>query len=225
MAPRVKICCMASTKEAVCAAAAGADLVGLVGPMPSGAGVIGLDTAREIAEAAPAWVSPVLLTQAETTDEIAAEVTATGVRAVQLVRHVAPTVHHELAERLPWLRRIQVVHIESEQSVDHADLYEGLVDAFLLDSGRPAHAELGGTGRVHDWSVSAAFVRRTKVPVFLAGGLKPDNVACAIAEVRPFGVDVCTGVRDQDRLDQDQLIAFMAAVHAAGTEPRAGHAP
>ncbi|MEO1495421.1 MAG: phosphoribosylanthranilate isomerase, partial [Pseudomonadota bacterium] len=191
---------MANPDEADIAASAGADMLGLVGPMPSGAGIIDIAMAREISQAVPAWVTPVLLTQGDTVEAIAADIAETGVRAVQLVRHVAPEVHHKLAERLPWVRRIQVVHIETDQSLDHVAMYEDLIDAFLLDSGRPSQAELGGTGRVHDWSISAEFVRRTRVPVFLAGGLSADNVAEAITTVRPFGVDICSGVRTEDRL-------------------------
>lgn len=209
---RVKICCMASPDEAALAASAGADLVGLVGPMPSGAGIVSPERCREIADRAPAWASPVLLSSAGTAGEIARDVIASGVKAVQIVRHVAPGVHDELAERLPAVRRFQVVHVEDATAVERISSYAGRIDAFLLDSGRPGRGELGGTGRIHDWSVSASFVRASPVPVFLAGGLDPLNVAAAIARVRPFGVDVCTGVRTGDRLDQSKLAAFFAAI-------------
>lgn len=223
--PRIKICCMANPDEADIAASAGADMLGLVGPMPSGAGIIDIAMAREISQAVPAWVTPVLLTQGDTVEAIAADIAETGVRAVQLVRHVAPEVHHKLAERLPWVRRIQVVHIETDQSLDHVAMYEDLIDAFLLDSGRPSQAELGGTGRVHDWSISAEFVRRTRVPVFLAGGLSADNVAEAITTVRPFGVDICSGVRTEDRLDSTKLSAFMAAARSIEPHDAVGAVP
>lgn len=212
---RVKICCMASVEEAGMAAAAGADLVGMVGPMPSGAGVVDLGTARRVAEGAPPWVTPVLLSSGETAAAIAAEVAACPVRCVQVVRHVLPEVHAELGRRLPGLRRIQVVHVEGPEALELIGRYAGCVDAFLLDSGRPAAKELGGTGRTHDWRVSAEFVRRSALPVFLAGGLRPGNVAEAIATVRPFGVDLCSGVRTRNRLDGAKLDAFMAAAGTA----------
>ena len=212
---RVKICCMASPEEARIATDAGADLVGLVGPMPSGAGIVSPDTCREIAESAPAWVTPVLLTSSETAAEIAGDVRHAGVRAVQLVRHVAPSVHEVLARELPGVRRFQVIHVEGHNALELIPAYP-LADAFLLDSGRPSQAELGGTGRTHDWSVSAEFVRVSPVPVFLAGGLTPGNVAQAIEQVRPFGLDICSGVRTAvDRLDPDKLMAFMAAIREA----------
>ncbi len=92
-----------------------------------------------------------------------------------------------------------------------------LVDALLLDSGNPTLRikVLGGTGRLHNWSVSRTIRDRVNVPVFLAGGLKPNNVRAAIEAVRPFGVDVCSGLRTDGRLDPTLLHDFM---HAARSE-------
>ncbi len=194
------------------AARAGADLIGLVGPMPSGPGILSLDTAREIATDAPVWTTPTLLTSSETANDISRDASACGVHAVQIVRHVDPRVHHALMRDMPALRRIQVIHVEDETCLDLIGAYGSSVEAFLLDSGRPSRAELGGTGRTHDWSLSAAFVRRSPVPVFLAGGLTPKNVADALAQVRPFGIDVCTGVRTGGRLDPAKLASFIAAM-------------
>lgn len=212
---RLKICCIASAEEAALAAEVGAALIGLVGPMPSGAGVQTAETCRQIAVSAPAWVTPVLLTSSETAEAIADEVRFSNVRAVQLVRHVAPQVHDTLAETLPWVRRIQVIHVEDRDAFDLVDLYDTRPDAYLLDSGRPSSQELGGTGRTHDWQVSTTFVRRAPRPVFLAGGLTPENITTALQQVRPFGLDVCSGVRTGDRLDRQKLQAFVSAVREA----------
>jgi phosphoribosylanthranilate isomerase len=88
------------------------------------------------------------------------------------------------------------------------------VDALLLDSGNQSLAvkELGGTGRTHDWGVSRRIVEASPVPVFLAGGLRPENVAEAVRAVRPFGLDVCSGVRTGGRLDAAKLKGFFAHV-------------
>ena len=75
--------------------------------------------------------------------------------------------------------------------------------------------ELGGTGRVHDWALSRRIVAEAPCPVFLAGGLNAGNVADAIRQVRPYGVDLCNGVRTEDALDPAKLGAFMGAVAAA----------
>ena len=213
---RVKICCMASAEEAAMAATAGADMIGLVGPMPAGGGVIALSRARQIAETAPAWVSPVLLTSGETADAIAREVQICPVRCVQIVRHLDPQVHRDLARRLPSVRRIQAIHVEGREALDHLPSYSGVVDAFLLDSGRPGSDELAGTGRTHDWSISAEFVRRSPVPVFLAGGLDAGNVGAAIRAVRPFGLDLCSGIRVENKLNTAKLWAFMVAAGVGG---------
>jgi phosphoribosylanthranilate isomerase len=215
---RVKICCIATPTEAEMAASAGADLLGLVGQMPTGPGPIEDKLARLITAGAVPWASQVLLTACETADDITEHAARIGVRTVQIVNHIAPAVHARLARAAPGLARIQVIHVEDESALDLIAEYVPHVTAFLLDSGRPALRELGGTGRVHDWAISAEFVRRSDWPVFLAGGLTPENVGEAIRVVRPFGVDVCSGIRGEGRLDRERLGAFMAAVHLADRE-------
>jgi phosphoribosylanthranilate isomerase len=118
---------------------------------------------------------------------------------------------------LPGIKLVQVVHVTGEASVDEARQAAAGVDALLLDSGNPALPvkELGGTGRTHDWSLSRRIVDTVPVPVYLAGGLTPANVGEAVRRVRPFGVDVCSGVRAGGRLDEARLAAFIAAVRAA----------
>jgi phosphoribosylanthranilate isomerase len=214
---RVKICCIASAAEAAMAVAAGADAVGLVGAMPSGPGPIPDDLIAAIASTVPPPVASVLLTSAETAIEIAAQVTAAGVTAVQIVRHIAPAEAAALAGLLPSLRRIQVIHVESETALALIPLYAPHAHAFLLDSGRPSAAQdtLGGTGLVHDWGISAAFVAASPLPVFLAGGLNPGNVGEAIRRVQPFGVDLCSSLRSNGTLDAMKLQDFMTAVAAA----------
>lgn len=211
---RVKVCCISSLEEAAVAIAAGADALGLVGEMPSGPGVISESVAREIAAAVPPTVDTFLLTSSTTAEEIIEQVQVTRVNTVQVVRHIDPSVHEALAKALPGVRRVQVVHVEDAGSLDLIAPYEAHVHAFLLDSGRPTAAvpELGGTGRSHDWRISAAFVERSSRPVFLAGGLRPDNVAEAVSRVQPFGLDVCSGVRRDDQLNPQLLNRFMNGV-------------
>ncbi len=215
----VKICCMQSEAEARMAAEAGATHVGLVGPMPSGVGPIEDAEITRIAAAAPDSVTTVLLTSRTRAEDIAAHVIETGVDAVQIVRHVPAEVRRALRRALPGLPVLQVVHVEGEDSLALAHDAAEEADSLLLDSGRPSAevAELGGTGRTHDWSLSAEIVRRSPIPVFLAGGLRPENVREAIARVRPAGVDLCSGIRHADAsLDAERLRAFMAAV---GVQP------
>ena len=221
MRTRVKICCMASVEELRLAVEAGADAVGLVAEMPSGPGPIPDELAAEIALAAPPGVTPFLLTSRETGPEIALHALEVGVGTVQLVRHVDRAEHDVIRRLDARLRIVQVVHVEDGGAVELARWYAETADALLLDSGRPsaAVAELGGTGRAHDWTVSRRIVEAVRRPVFLAGGLKPENVAEAIAQVRPFGVDVCSGLRPEGGLDAERLGRLTAAVRAADAEP------
>ncbi|MEM7060241.1 MAG: phosphoribosylanthranilate isomerase [Pseudomonadota bacterium] len=203
---------MANTIEAQMAAAAGADLIGLVGPMPTGPGVLSLEQCTEIAATVPDGITTVLLSSADTADEIARQVRQTGVRAVQLVRHVPQHVHQRLKELIPNCHRIQVIHVEGPDAVDLIRIYETDTDAFLLDSGQVNADRLGGTGCTHDWSISAAFVQATDRPVYLAGGLTPENVLDALDQVKPFGLDICSGLRTHDKLDPTKVATFMARV-------------
>jgi phosphoribosylanthranilate isomerase len=214
---RVKICCMGSTGEADMAIAAGADAIGLVSAMPSGPGPIDETLICEIASYVPRSVGTFLLTSLTSADDIIAQHARCLTTTIQLVDQIEDGAHEKLRQALPGVRLVQVVHVTGPESIDEARAVEPLVDAILLDSGNPKLAvkELGGTGRTHDWSVSAQLVAAVDVPVFLAGGLRAENVASAIQQVRPYGVDICSGVRTNGRLDQEKLDSFMAAVRAA----------
>ena len=217
MRTRVKICCISSLDEAQLAIRKGADAVGLVGEMPSGPGTISDRKIREIAAEIPPPIGCFLLTAEEKSDEIAEHLLRTGVPTVQLVRHLSVAESLNLGRVLLTTRRVQVIHMEDESALELIPKYEPYVHAFLLDSGRPSAEtpEVGGTGRTHDWSLSRKFVEKTRKPVFLAGGLTPENVQEAILTVRPFGVDVCTGVRSNGHLDPKKLEEFMGAVRTA----------
>lgn len=224
MRTRLKICCIGSQHEARLAIRAGVDALGLVGAMPSGPGVIADDAIRAIALAMPAAVSGLLLTQERTAEAIAQHVSRCAVSTVQVVNHVDPEELGRLRAMMPWLRIVQVIHVESADALGLLGAYERHADTFLLDSGSPAAAVplLGGTGRVHDWSVSAEFVRRSELPVFLAGGLTPENVGEAIRLVQPYGLDICSGIRSDGVLDERKLQRYVAAVDAAHARPEGG---
>ena len=213
---KVKICCIASIAEAELALAHGAAALGLVSAMPSGPGVIGDDRIREIAAWAPVGVRTFLLTSRTDPREIAAQVRDAGVNTVQIVDRLAPGAHAVLRALVPRVHLVQVIHVRGPESVDEALEAAPRVDALLLDSGNPAAAvrELGGTGRTHDWTTSREIVDRCGVPVWLAGGLNEANVRAAIEQVRPQGVDLCSGVREEGRLSARRLTSFMRAVVA-----------
>lgn len=192
---------------------AGASAVGLVGWMPSGPGVITDDAIREIARRVPPPVATFLLTSETLPEAVIRHHSATLTNTVQLVDAIAPEAYRRLREAMPGVKLVQVIHVTGEHSIDEALEAGASVDALLLDSGNPnlAVKELGGTGRVHDWSLSRRIRDASPVPVFLAGGLHAGNVAQALDAVDPYGLDLCSGVRTAGRLDADKLEAFMRA--------------
>ena len=215
--PVFKICCIQDEAELRLVAEEGARFAGLVGWMPSGPGPIADEDIARLAAAAA--VTPVLLTAHTEAEDIIAHVRATGVGGVQIVRPVPPSVRFVLRRELPAVEILQVVHVEGPGSVDEAALAAQGADWLLLDSGRPSAplAELGGTGRVHDWVLSARIVEASPIPVLLAGGLRPENVADAVRAVHPAGVDVCSGLRDAEgRLRPERLRAFVDALAQIG---------
>lgn len=211
MITHVKVCCIASREEAAIAVSAGASAIGLVAEMPSGPGAIADALIAEIARAVPPPVSRFLLTSRIDPRAIVDHARAAGVDTLQLVDAVPQDTYAMLRDALPYLRIVQVLHVEDESTIDDAIAIAPYVHALLLDSGRPSVRELGGTGRVHDWSISRRVIASVPIPVWIAGGLSPDNAARAIQDLQPFGLDVCSGVRVDGRLDARRLEAFVRA--------------
>ncbi|MDB6025801.1 MAG: Phosphoribosylanthranilate isomerase [Verrucomicrobiales bacterium] len=215
--PRVKICCIKSPAEAALAIAAGASALGLVSAMPSGPGVISEASIASIAATVPPPIATFLLTSQHSPSAIIAQQRACRTNTLQLCDHLSPEVYPILRAALPGIALVQVVHVSGPESVEYAIAAAAHVDALLLDSGNLSLPvkQLGGTGRAHDWSLSRCIRDSISIPIFLAGGLRPDNVAEAIATVQPFGLDLCSGVRTNDNLDAAKLHAFFAAILSA----------
>ena len=211
----VKICCIADLQEARLAVSAGASAIGLVSAMPSGPGPISEELIAEIAARVPAPTETFLLTSLRDAEAIAEQHRRCGTTALQLVDHVPEPELKRLRKLVPGVRLVQVIHVVGPESVDEAAAAAALVDTLLLDSGNPRLAvkELGGTGRVHDWTHSRRICETADVPVLLAGGLNPGNVRAAMERVRPAGLDVCSGLRSDGRLDAGKLRDFFRAIH------------
>jgi phosphoribosylanthranilate isomerase len=217
-AVQLKVCCIASVAEAELALANGADAIGLVSAMPSGPGPIPDADIAVIARATEGRARRFLLTSRTTPADIAAHVREAGTDTVQIVDTPSVEVLRELRRALEGIALVPVIHVRGADAVAEAQALAPLADLILLDSGNPGGAvrELGGTGRTHDWDVSAALVRAVApCPVFLAGGLRADNVAEAVRTVGPAGVDLCSGVRTGGRLDAAKLAAFVSALRSA----------
>ena len=211
--PRIKICCIASVAEVELAVAHGASALGFVSKMPSGPGPIEEELIASIVPHVPAGIATFLLTSETTAEPIIAQQKRTGVNTLQLVDAVEEGTLARLRDALPDVGLVQVIHVTGPESVDEATALAGEVDALLLDSGNPRLAvkELGGTGRVHDWSISRAIREAVDVPVYLAGGLNASNAAQAVRQVRPYALDICSGVRTDGRLDEVKLRGFISA--------------
>jgi len=217
--PRLKVCCIASTEEAELAIRHGADAVGLVSAMPSGPGVIPDDRIEEISARIPPGVSTFLLTSSREVAAIIDQQRRFAADTIQLCDGLPPEAILELRSSLPGISIIQVIHVVDDRAPEQARAAARTAHALLLDSGNPSSAvkELGGTGRTHDWTLSRTIRDQVDVPVFLASGLTPENVADAVRQVRPFGVDVCTGLRTDGHLNEEKLIRF---VRNLDIEPR-----
>ncbi|MGH3924274.1 MAG: phosphoribosylanthranilate isomerase, partial [Pseudonocardiaceae bacterium] len=197
--------------------------LGLVSRMPSGPGVIADDQIAEIAARVPPGVDTFLLTSQQEIDTIIEQHSAARTSVLQIVDDLPPDGLAQLRSALPGIRLVQVIHVTGEDAIEMAERAARWAHAILLDSGNPnlATKELGGTGRRHNWAISARIRTRLGVPVFLAGGLDPDNATEALTTVRPFGLDVCSGLRDSAfDLDPNKLARFADAVnsgaHAVG---------
>jgi phosphoribosylanthranilate isomerase len=210
MKTRVKICCISSVAEAAIAVRHGASAVGLVSAMPSGPGVIGEELIRTIAATVPPGVATFLLTSKCDAASIIAQQRRCRTNTIQLCDAVEPGCYAALRAELPGISLVQVIHVTGPESVEEAVRVASEVNAILLDSGNQKLAvkELGGTGRRHDWRISRQIVEAVRVPVYLAGGLTPENVATAVTEVRPFGLDICSGLRTNGHLDEGKVQRF-----------------
>ena len=212
--PRGKICCISSVEEAHLAIKYGASALGLVGQMPSGPGVISDDEIREIAKTVPPPIGTFLLTCETSADEIIKHFQKVNTNTIQIVDELKSGTYSEIRASLPNVRIVQVIHVIDENSIEEAVRVSAEVDAILLDSGNPnlQIKELGGTGRTHNWELSRKIVENSLKPVFLAGGLKAENVRQAIETVQPFGLDLCSSVRTDGKLDEKKLEEFFKAM-------------
>lgn len=212
--PRVKICCISSIEEAWMAIDYGATALGLVSDMPSGPGVISMDKITEIAAVVPPPIATFLLTSKTDVTEIIEQHRLCRTNTIQIVDRLMVGTYGDLKEALPGISIVQVIQVNDENSLEEAKSIANEVDAILLDSGNQSATikVLGGTGKVHNWDISRQIVKQLKIPVFLAGGLDSDNIKLAIQTVNPFGIDVCSGVRTNNQLNEKKLGEFFTRI-------------
>lgn len=211
--PRIKICCIQSREEAQTAIAAGASALGLVSAMPSGPGVISEEMIAEIAASVPPPIATFLLTSLQDAESIIAQHARCRTHTIQICDRLVTGTYSDLRKAMPGIKIVQVIHVNGEESIHEAMQAASGVDALLLDSGdqKLTVKELGGTGRKHNWEISRRIREKIDIPLFLAGGLNAQNAAEAVAQVGPFALDVCSGVRTDGRLNAQKLNAFFEA--------------
>lgn len=195
----------------------GASAIGLVSEMPSGPGPIPESLILEIASSIPPAVASFLLTSLTDVKDIIEQQMRCRTNTIQLTDRLQNGTHAELKAALPGISIVQVIHVMGTDAIEEAKAVAPNVNAILLDSGNPnlKKKELGGTGRTHDWDISRGIKESVDVPTFLAGGLNPENVATAVRNVKPYGVDICTGVRTDDKLDEKKLASFFKEVRGS----------
>ena len=199
MPVRVQIAGVSTLEEALAAERAGADALGFTVRLPTGIhDDLTEAKARSIIAALPPFVSSVAITYVAGAREAVDLCRYLGASTLQLHGDFPTQDLPLIRAGLPHLKLIRAVHVTGEEAIGRARALERQADAIILDTYDPATGRHGATGKTHDWSISREIVKASRVPVILAGGLNPDNVADAIAQVSPWGVDVHTGVEDAD---------------------------
>ena len=210
MTPRIKICCISSIEEANMAIHHGASALGLVGSMPSGPGIISDELIFSIAQQVPTTIETFLLTSETSAEKIIIHHRKVKTSTIQMVDALQKGTYLQIKKALPGIKLVQVIHVVDEHSIDEAIEISEQVDYLLLDSGNPNLKTkiLGGTGMVHNWNISRKIVAQSKVPVYLSGGINAENVKEALDKVQPYGLDLCSSVRTNNKLDKIKLAAF-----------------
>ena len=202
---RAKVCGLTREDDLEAAIDGGADAVGVISEVP-------VDTPREVTreraaellEAAPPFVTAVLVTMPETVEEAVEIVEDVSPDTLQVHGGLEPTDLEFLCNQVD----ADVVFAVSADDVDDLEAYDGVADALLVDSVDEDGG--GGTGETHDWERTRAATEDLGTPVILAGGLEPGNVTEAIRTVEPFAVDVASGVEAEGGVkDQEAVRTFL----------------
>ena len=197
-----------------CAIDAGCDAMGFIMGVTheSSDYITPAETARMIRHL-PTFIEPVAVTHLQDTEDLIKLVRESHCTTLQIQDTIEPPEIDRIRDALPYLKIVKAVHVMDESAIATAKRYEPYADALILDT--RTNEKLGGTGIPHDWNISAEIVARSSIPVILAGGLTPENVAEAIRKVRPYGVDVHTGVKKDGVRNPERTLAFARAARNA----------
>ena len=204
----VKICGITNLEDAFKAAELGADYLGFIVEIGFSKDSIKREEAKEIIKKLPLEVEPVFVTYLQKSKEIIEIAEEIKPLIIQLHNDISLEEIGKIRKSLPRIRLTKSISVVDEKSIDEAKKFAKYVDFILLDT--KVGGRKGGTGRVHNWEISAKIVKSLKIPVFLAGGLNPDNVGIAIKKVRPYAVDTNNGVKLKARKkDYEKLRLFI----------------
>jgi phosphoribosylanthranilate isomerase len=214
----VQIYSMTSVADAIATAAAGADLIGVVVAEPGiVAEAVGFDLAREIMAVVRPRARGVALSLADDRDEICAMVEAVRPDVLHLAaREIDPEDCAWIRDRIAPVRVLRAIAVRAGETLAEAEAQQECADYLMLDSGAKGGKFAGARGETHDWTISREIVKRSQIPVILAGGLTAENVGEAIATVRPWGVDSFTHTDvpgNRGRKDAARVRAFIAAAY------------
>lgn len=207
---RAKICGIRNLDDAITAISAGANAVGfLVGITHLAEDKISKEEAKDIIEKIPPFVSKVMVTHLLDKEEITGIARFLGVDTIQIQDHIPPEDLDQLKSELPYCKIIKAIHVtDRTEALKMLGSFERHCDAILLDS--RTEDRLGGTGITHDWNISREIVEKASCPVILAGGLNGANVFDAVKQVRPYAVDVNSGVEVDGYKSFDKIKAFIS---------------
>lgn len=200
---KVKICGITNREDAIIAVKHGADAVGAVVDVPVKAPrKITAEKAKEIFSSVPVFVSTVAVVMPRTLDDASKIIIKANPDIIQLQGYESPEFVCEIKNKFPNLKIIKVVHIEgrddfNKQKIDKilneiTDYKNAGASAVVLDT--KTKSGIGGTGKVHNWNLSKVINEKIDIPLILAGGLNPENVKEAVVLVKPYAVDVSSGV-------------------------------
>lgn len=208
---KVKICGITTLEDAIVAARAGAGMLGFHVELKRGRNPLTPEAVASIVTKLPANVSGVLVTSIVEPERLVELAKTTGVSALQLYGDMSPNGIRAVKAALPYIVIWKVMDAGAIGVAQRVQEYEGAADIIVLDSAGKGGA-LGGTGATHDWNISRKIVESTTLPIILAGGLTPENVAEAIRTVQPYGVDVNSGVSNADGSKNiEKVQAFVTA--------------
>lgn len=209
---KVKICGITNSDDAIIAAEAGADAIGVIVDVPvETPRKTGVKKAKEILDSVPLFVSRVVVLIPENIEDVVDIADRLNPDAIQLHGNESIDFILELKKQIK-ARIIKALHVNDDTKINYILRYAEISDAILLDTKFGDLA--GGTGKTHDWTTSMMICETIRpTPLILSGGLNPENIKDAINKVKPYAVDVSSGVESMPgKKDKIKIEEFINAV-------------